>query len=156
MADNGNLLKGNPRTEFKKSSRKAAEAGRKGGIRSGESKRAKKAHELEKREFAELAKEILSYTPKMTNELRVNLERMGADPNAGNYTTKALAMVAIINKAMRGDVRAYEKVLEIIGEDPRTKIEQDRLALELENSNHVAGFSALDEAIESMVAGDAK
>ena len=62
MANEQNLLKGNEHTQFQ-SGREAVEAGRKGGIASGEAKRAKKSRK-------ELALEIAN--AKITNELIKN------------------------------------------------------------------------------------
>lgn len=78
----------------------ARENGRKGGIRSGEARR-------EKRRLREL--------------LEMALSRVGED---GTSTAEAVT-AAIIDRALTGDVRAYEVIRDTLGEKPTEQVAQD-------------------------------
>jgi len=132
-----NLKKG-VKTQFKAGEEQVRIA-RKGGIASQKVQR-------EKRTARELLQIAMSYKPVLTPALKRNLELLGADPNAGEYTAAAITMLSLQNKAMQGDVRATQLWLEISGQDPRVLLEQNRLAMEMENAKHQPGFSALDDA----------
>lgn len=119
-----NLKRGNnPDGEFK-SGRQAAEAGRKGGIASGKAKRQKNA-------ARKTLEYILTLQPKITPAMRANMSQLGFDEDA-QPTTEDLIMVAMMQKSMKGDVRATELYLSMMGEDPKTVLEEKRLKLEKE------------------------
>lgn len=82
------------------SSAEARENGRKGGIRSGEVRR-------EKRRLREL--------------LELALARVSED---GTSAAEAVTS-AIIDKALSGDVRAYEVIRDTLGEKPTEQVAQD-------------------------------
>lgn len=85
---------------------KARENGRKGGIASGESKRRKKT-----------AKEVVNMilNLKTTNtDLQEKMREMGIEED--EMTNIASMSVAVMEKAMGGDYRSYNSLLEVAGE----------------------------------------
>ncbi len=115
MADN--LKKGNPETQFR-SGRQAAENGRKGGIASAKAKREKKA-------LKETLEELLAMPLK--NGKQANLENIKsiAAVKGKNISMQEAIMIAMLNKAARGDVRAAEYVRDTIGQKPDSKMNID-------------------------------
>lgn len=95
-----NLLKGEA-TRFR-SGEQAANAGRKGGIASGKAKKARKT-------MREVLEELLANTYQ------------GADGRELDGTT--LLMIAAVNKARKGDLRALEFIRSTIGEDPVKQVD---------------------------------
>lgn len=126
MADNGNLRKGNPDTQFT-SGRRAVEAGRKGGIASAVAKRKKYASR-------KYLKEFLALKPSKTAEIQRVLEKLGADPEA-DISVEGIMVLALIKKAMAGDLRAYDMVHEYLEEDPHTVFEEKRLQVQKDAVN---------------------
>ena len=102
MANEQNLLKGNEETQFK-SGREAAEAGRKGGVASGKSKRAKKS-------LKELAK-LISENPASARE-KENLAKLGIEDEEA--TQNAAVVSAVLEAAKKGNIQAVEKWEEFI------------------------------------------
>jgi len=139
-------LKNGVRTQFKAGEEQAKIAS-KGGKKS-------QRIQKEKRTARQMLEIAMSYKPVLTPELRRNLEMLGADPDKGHYTAGMMAMIALINKAMKGDVRATQLWLEITGQDPRVLIEQKRLAMEQTAAERQPGFAALDEAFDKLGPGD--
>ena len=133
-----NLLKGNPDTQFT-SGRQAAEAGRKGGIKSGVSRRKKFAS----RKFL---KEALAWNVKSPPELKRALEKMGADGEI-ELTNEDIGMLMLLKKYRAGDLRAIEMVLELVGEDPHTVLEEKRLKLEKQAVEHMQKSDGFIEAL---------
>lgn len=84
----------NEGTRFKTGA-KQVEVARKGGIASGESKRARKT---------------------LKEELLILLE---------NGNTQEQISLAVIKKALEGDTKAYEVIRDTVGEKPTSKIEAD-------------------------------
>lgn len=111
----GNLKKGNPPTQFK-SGREAAEAGRKGGIASGEAKRARKS---------------------LRNELDalLNMPAKDKDGNdSADLTVQGAIAVALVKQALKGNTKAFEIIRDTIGEKPVERvalgeIDQDTIAM---------------------------
>ena len=97
MANNNNLRKGNPDTQFK-SGQKAVESGRKGGIASGKSKRKRK---------------------EFKNDLITALTIVMED----NKTVQEIGIEALMDKFMKGDLKAFELIRDTIGEKPTDKQE---------------------------------
>ena len=79
----------------------AREIGKKGGIKSGEARRAKKT-----------MREMLDYL--LEKEIKTN---------KGDMTTLEAIMVSMIAKASKGDVRATEFIRDTIGQKPTEKTE---------------------------------
>lgn len=96
-----NLLRGNPDTQFK-TGRKASELGKKGGIASGEAKRARKT-------------------------LREELETLLAEPAKNKEgevigTVQGAISTALIKAALSGSVKAYEVIRDTMGEKPVDRV----------------------------------
>ena len=82
----------------------ASKNGRKGGIASGESKRAKA-----------VAAELLELMPEMSDKTLESLKKFGVKKGA-KLTARKLMIIAAIQKGMSGDYKAMESVLKIAGE----------------------------------------
>ena len=82
----------------------AAIAGRKGAIKSAETKRARKT---------------------LRAELEALLETHPKDPKTGEETEKSMQeaiTLALVKRALKGDTKAYEVIRDTIGEKPTEKI----------------------------------
>lgn len=106
MANNGNLKKGNPDTEFK-SGRKAVESGRKGGKKSGESKRAKKT-------FQTLMNEILNSSVADNPQLKKMAAQLGLDSDAD--IKQLMTMVSVLNTLKKGKTADIIEMATFLGE----------------------------------------
>lgn len=80
-----------------------------GGVKSGEARRAKRA-------AADLAKVVLDLTPKMPKIVQQQVEEMGIKSKKPEART--IAMCAMMRKAMAGDIKSYEFLLNLAGEMP--------------------------------------
>lgn len=107
MANNENLKKGKA-TQFK-SGEQAARAGRKGGIKSGQTKKAKK-------NMRQLAQSLLaSPVSKDMKNVKADLERMGIDPTEQTY--QAAIVARLVGNAMAtGDVGKIRYLQEMAGD----------------------------------------
>ena len=86
---------------------KQAEVARQGGIASGKKRRAMKT-------FRELAE---SFGKKPVSEkTRAQMEALGIDPD--DMIRKMQPLVALFNKANKGDVAAFNALRDIMGEKP--------------------------------------
>lgn len=94
------------------------EAGRKGGIASGEAKRAKKAM----RERLEI---LLDMPMKSGRGVDVASITNFAAIKGKNITVQDALMIAQIQKALKGDTYAAAFVRDTAGQNPATKIEAD-------------------------------
>ena len=94
------------------------EAGRKGGIASGEAKRRKKAM----RERLEI---ILEMPLKAGKNADIEAIKNFAALKGKNITVQDAMMIAQIQKALRGDTNAAAFVRDTAGQNPSTKIEAD-------------------------------
>ncbi len=112
MANEQNLLRGNPDTQFQ-SGQKAVEMGRKGGIASGVARRKKKT-------LRELAS-IIAAAPVSSRSAQRSLEKMGFEEE--DMTNDALVTQALFNKALEGDVKAIEKWEELTSTEVDNTIE---------------------------------
>lgn len=107
------------RNEFSKMTpEERRENGRKGGIASGEAKRAKKAM----RERLEI---LLSLPMKPGKEADLESIKNFASLKGKNITVQDALMIAQIQKALKGDTYAAAFVRDTAGENPSTKIEAD-------------------------------
>ena len=107
------------RNEFNyKTPEERRELGRKGGIASGEAKRAKKAM----RERLEILLEL-----PMKDGRGVDIETIKnfAALKGKNITVQDAMMIAQIQKALKGDTSAAAFVRDTAGQNPTTKIEAD-------------------------------
>lgn len=142
MADNGNLKKGNPETQFR-SGREAVEAGRKGGQKSGVARRKKNASRI-------FLKEILTYNVKLTQSEKATLIAMGGDPDAP-ITLEQAMVIAMAKKARAGDLRAYDMVHEYLAEDPHTQLEEKRIKAQKEAIASIRNSDGFMEAMGATV-----
>ena len=111
MANEQNLLRGNPATQFK-SGRDAVENGRKGGIASGEAKR-------RERTLKETLEKLLSLSIK-DEATREYIRQLGFnDEELDNMTA---INVAMYQEALKGNVKAYELIRDTFGEKPTDKV----------------------------------
>ena len=111
----------------------AREKGRRGGKASGVARR-------RKRDARKIMGEILKSVPVMDKETKKNLDKLGIQgtgKNKDRYDLEMIATAALMQKAMRGDVKAYRLILEIMGEDARSRAAADRLELERELASGV-------------------
>lgn len=115
-----NLIPVNMRT--KEEARKISSNG---GKASGEARR-------KKRDARQAAKFVLGLEPNLSKETRAALEKMGLKPDE-TPDIRLISILAIAQKAMKGDLQANKMLLEMAGDvDARTKIEQERLKIECE------------------------
>lgn len=82
------------KVNFEKGSEKAREAGRKGGIKSGEAKRKRKA---------------------LAEELEILLQIVDKE----GHTNQEKISMALLQKASKGDTRAFEVIRDTVGEKPK-------------------------------------
>ena len=82
----------------------AAKNGRKGGKASGEARRAKK-----------IAKQVLSFKPDLPPNVLETMYRMGMKGTA-KPDMRTVCTMAILQRAMKGDVKAYKFICELAGE----------------------------------------
>lgn len=115
MANNGNLLRGNPETQFK-SGRDAVENGRKGGIASGKAKK-------EAREAKELIEIFLSMPLKKGKAADIDNIKNFMEMKGKNVTVKEAAVAKLIQKVLSGDLRAFEMMLSLVGERPAESVD---------------------------------
>lgn len=103
-----------PITKRSKSEQREIQA--KGGRNSGKSRRKRK-------EFRETLEAILSQPiPQDNKELMAQLKRYGI--NKGDYSQ--LLMATLVQKALKGDIKAFSMILDIMSEDA---LKQARIAL---------------------------
>ena len=98
MANEGNLKP--PTTE------QARERGRKGGIASGKARA--------ERKMMKQQMETLLSLPVMNDNVKMQLEAMGVD--SSDINNQMALQVAMLQSAMRGNVRAYNAIRELVGE----------------------------------------
>lgn len=114
----------------------AVKNGRKGGAASGPARRRKNA-------ARKILAEVMAYRPVLSKEKLADLADLGADAENGDFSVEFLSMIALAQKAMKGDLKAIEMYLSIIGEDPKWQIEKERLKVQkeaVEVIRHSDGF----------------
>lgn len=89
--------------------------GRKGGIASGKARRERKA-------MRETLEELLSMPIKDGTSDEIDTIKSIAGIKGKNITMQEAIMVAMLNKAAKGDVRAAEYVRDTIGQKPTDKM----------------------------------
>lgn len=99
----------------------AAKNGSKGGKKSEQSRR-------QKRIFMDTARKVLKMKPNVD---RKTLEKMGYSGDADPQVALIIVM-AMAQKAMKGDARSAALLMEMIGEDATSVAAQERLELERE------------------------
>lgn len=106
MANNGNLII--PTSE------QARENGRKGGIASAKAK--------EKRKMIKQQMELLLELPLKSEKTKKQLQALGI--NDDEMTNQMAMIIALWQKALKGDVQAFNTFRDTIGEKPIDKVEQ--------------------------------
>jgi hypothetical protein len=107
MANEKNLKRGNPETQFK-SGREAVENGRKGGIASGKAKREKKTVQM-------ILEKFLEMDVKSNKKIKEIAKSVGI---TGEKSVKELiTAVCIINTMKKGDIEKLQVLCELLGED---------------------------------------
>ena len=109
-----NNLKNTEKTQFKSGSQ-AVEAGRKGGIASGESKR-------RKREAKEIMEILLSMQIKGGKGSDIEGIKNFMDMQGKNITVEEAMHLKVVQKALKGDLNAYDRALAIVGDKPAEKV----------------------------------
>lgn len=107
----------------KRSADEARELGRKGGIASGITRR-------RQRDARKVLTCMLNSKPMLTRQALSSLHALGIRGNGTNrdqYNIELIVMAALVQKAMRGNVEAFELILQIMGEDSRSQIAKERL-----------------------------
>ena len=142
MANPENLKNG-VKTRFK-AGEEQAKISKKGWEASARARRKKNAA----RKYLSM---IMAMKPVITPGLRDNLIKMGADPDEQEFTAEALTMVALTQKAMKGDTRAIELYLSMFGEDPKTIIEKERLKTQQEAMKAIQNSDGFMESMKDIV-----
>ena len=93
------------------SSEEAKERGRRGGIASGEARRRKKA-------FKESFELLLAMPLKNGRNTDVESIKNFASMKGKNISVQDAIVISIVQKAMKGDVRAAEYIRDTIGQKP--------------------------------------
>lgn len=107
MANDQNLLHGNPDTQFR-SGREAVENGQKGGIASGESRR-------EKSTIKKLLCDFLEQPSENNAELKELAEKLGIE--SPKSIKELFTIVCTINTLKSGRLYDLEKLASLIGEN---------------------------------------
>lgn len=68
--------------------------------------------------------------PVISTQMAKNIIQIGGDPEDGTYTMEKLAMVALIQKSQHGDVGAIKFYHELLGEDPKTILEKEKIRVQ--------------------------
>ena len=105
---NDNLIPQNKRTKEEQ-----REIARKGGIASGKARRKKK---LIKEQL-----ELLLSLPLKDENAKRKLEQLGID--ADNLDNQMAMIISIWNKALKGDIQAFNSIRDSIGEKPSDVVE---------------------------------
>ncbi len=105
----------------------AREAGRKGGVASGKTRRRKKAM---KQAAAMLLNMDVSSSGAFGKEMKKRLVALGLDEDDVTYQDALLA--SILLEAMKGDVRAAEFMRDTAGESPYMDVKKQELKLRKE------------------------
>lgn len=125
------------------SSEEARINGRKGGKKSGEARR-------RKRDLKNTMKTLLSM-PVTNNEIWNALSQMGVPPeNIDNYTA---VVVALMQEALSGNVKAFKEIRSILGEDTdneRLKLSQKEMKLKETKQNGDSSDGKIVELIEGL------
>lgn len=127
---------------------------RKGGIKSGEARR-------KKRNTKQTAKYVLELQPNLPKKVRDAMFNMGLEPDSDDPDIRLISILAIAQKAMKGDLKAANMLLELSGdvnarvqlERDRLKLERERLAFERERSIGVAPETHEDDGFMDALKG---
>ena len=127
-----NLKRGNPETQFQ-SGRKQVEIAKKGGIASGQAKRARK-------KLSAIAATIAA-TPIPDGKGKKTLAKMGVADE--DMTCDALVVAGVYGKACQGDTKAVEKWESWKQEDSETGLDATEKALSAMRANFAQNVSSI-------------
>jgi hypothetical protein len=130
----------------KRSKEEARQMSSKGGKASGEARR-------RKRDTRQAAKFVLELEPDLSKDTRKALMKMGLKPE-DIPDIRLISLLAIAQKAMKGDLQANKMLLELSGDiDARLKIEQEKLELERERLEFAIqrGGDGIDDSLPQIV-----
>ena len=102
-----------------RSTSEAREAGQKGGLASGAARRRKKSMKA--------AAKMLLDMPVTSKELQQKMKLLGVPEGDSSY--QMAVMVAMLNQAMKGNVKASYFLRDTIGESPSDQIRREELKL---------------------------
>ena len=122
----------------------AREAGRKGGVASGKTRRRKKAM---KQAAAMLLNMDVSSSGAFGKEMKKRLAALGLDEDDVTYQDALLA--SILLEAMKGDVRAAEFMRDTAGESPTLELRKQELKLRKDELKFKQDQEAKRQAAES-------
>lgn len=108
MTNEQNLLKGNPKTQFS-SGREAVENGKKGGKKSGEVRRKRKAMKEQM--------EMLLTLPLKNTKLKNHLQEIGI--NEEEINNQMALIVSLYQTALKGgtnSIQAFNTIMEVVNE----------------------------------------
>lgn len=133
---------------------KEYEMRRKGGVNSGKTRRLKKDMRTMCAVILESKPTISEHTQELMDEL--GIKGVGKEKNKYNVLTITLA--SLLYKAMAGDTRSIALVMELMGEDSRSRVSKEKIDFErelLENTDHYThGNDGFMEAMNSVVEDD--
>lgn len=137
MANEHNLV---PFTS-NQSREEAAKNGRKGGIKSGETRRRKAALRDTMNKLLTMQVEV----PELSEILRAD---------GGESTYEEVITMAIIQKAMLGDIAAFNAIRDTVGQTKKSEadLEEQRVKIELDQARkqNLTGESETDEAVKKL------
>lgn len=137
MANEHNLV---PFTS-NQSREEAAKNGRKGGIKSGETRRRKAALRDTMNKLLTMQVEV----PELSEILRAD---------GGESTYEEAITMAIIQKAMLGDIAAFNAIRDTVGQTKKSEadLEEQRVKIELDQARkqNLTGESETDEAVKKL------
>ena len=102
--------------------------GSKGGKASAASRRARRDAKM-------VAEMVLSMTPDLPPQTLEAMHRMGLSKK-GKPDMRMVSTMAIMNRAIKGDYKAYAFILELAGETARSELEQFKAAETRLRANH--------------------
>lgn len=106
-----------------------------------------------KRDTIQAAKFVLELEPDISKDTRKALIKMGLKPEE-IPDIRLISLLAIAQKAMKGDLQANKMLLELSGDiDARLKIEQEKLKLERERLEFAMqrGGDGIDDSLPQVV-----
>ena len=124
---------------------------RKGGIKSGETRRRKRDSRIQ-------MLEILKCVPDLDERAIDNLKRLGMKGKGANkdkFPIEQIAYGALVQKAMKGDVRAHALIQEMIGEDAQSRRQRAQMEHEKELAAMLSAQTREDDGFLDALKGTA-
>ncbi len=154
MANEKNLI---PYTKGSRSKEEAEKNGAKGGVASGEARR-------RRRTMKQMASFVLALQPTLPPKVLATIANMGVDTASEDVNMLMMTILAVAQKAIKGDLKAAQLLLEISGEavtsydqtdKGRLKLERERLKFEqrVKNDEPVQPDDGFIEALNGMAGG---